>query len=304
MANGERRARLTKSALRALKTAREAARRASRSDFTPPADLARGASSTPSIPPSMPPVERFTPTPLPSESAPQPSAAPSARRARSSATPPGSTPPSSTPAGTTPPRPRRGERRGERSAERRGFGAANPTAATPSAPLTSEEAELVELIDRLAVVADGSGLAEIEIAAAGTRVVVRSRAALAASNVVAVSGAAAPAASSATSTPALVPPEGSAAPKAAAAAPSPSSASAAFVAAPLTGVFYSARTPGDDPLIAVGSIVAVGQPIGLIEAMKLFNEIKSDRAGRVVRVFAENGRLVKAKAPIIEVEPA
>jgi len=101
-----------------------------------------------------------------------------------------------------------------------------------------------------------------------------------------------------------VPPEGSAVPKAAAAAPTPSSASAAFVTAPLTGVFYSARTPGDDPLVAVGSIVAVGQPIGLIEAMKLFNEIKSDRAGRVVRVLAENGRLVKAKAPIIEVEPA
>jgi acetyl-CoA carboxylase biotin carboxyl carrier protein len=295
MANGERRARLTKSALRALQTAREAARRASRSDFTPPADLARGASSTP----SMPPVERFTPTPLPSESAPQPSAAPSARRARSDVTPP-----SFTPVGTTPPRPRRGERRGERSAERRGFGLANASAATPGAPLTSEEAELVELIDRLAVVADGSGLAEIEIAVAGTRVVVRSRAALAASNVVAVSGAAAPAASTATNAPALVPPEGSAAPKAAAAAPTPSSASAAFVVAPLTGVFYSARTPGDDPLVAVGSIVAVGQPIGLIEAMKLFNEIKSDRAGRVVRVLAENGRLVKAKAPIIEVEPA
>ena len=299
MANGERRARLTKSALRALQTAREAARRASRSDFTPPANLARGASSTP----SMPPVERFTPTPLPSESAPQPSAAPSARRARSGATPQGSTPSSSTPVGTTPPRPRRGERRGERSAERRGFGLANASAATPGAPLTSEEAELVELIDRLAVVADGSGLAEIEIAVAGTRVVVRSRAALAASNVVAVSGAA-PAASTATNAPALVPPEGSAAPKAAAAAPTPSSASAAFVVAPLTGVFYSARTPGDDPLVAVGSIVAVGQPIGLIEAMKLFNEIKSDRAGRVVRVLAENGRLVKAKAPIIEVEPA
>jgi acetyl-CoA carboxylase biotin carboxyl carrier protein len=295
MANGERRARLTKSALRALQTAREAARRASRSDFTPPADLARGASSTP----SMPPVERFTPTPLPSESAPQPIAAPSARRARSDVTPP-----SFTPVGTTPPRPRRGERRGERSAERRGFGLANASAATPGAPLTSEEAELVELIDRLAVVADGSGLAEIEIAVAGTRVVVRSRAALAASNVVAVSGAAAPAASTATNAPALVPPEGSAAPKAAAAAPTPSSASATFVVAPLTGVFYSARTPGDDPLVAVGSIVAVGQPIGLIEAMKLFNEIKSDRAGRVVRVLAENGRLVKAKAPIIEVEPA
>ena len=44
--------------------------------------------------------------------------------------------------------------------------------------------------------------------------------------------------------------------------------------------------------------------IGLIEAMKLFNEIKSDLAGRVVRVVAESGQLVKARQPLIEVEPA
>ena len=43
--------------------------------------------------------------------------------------------------------------------------------------------------------------------------------------------------------------------------------------------------------------------IGLIEAMKLFNEIKSDLAGRVGRIHAENGKLVKAKQPLIEVEP-
>ena len=49
--------------------------------------------------------------------------------------------------------------------------------------------------------------------------------------------------------------------------------------------------------------MAGGQVIGLIEAMKLFNEIKSDLAGRVVRVLAENGQLVKAKQPLIEVEP-
>jgi acetyl-CoA carboxylase biotin carboxyl carrier protein len=55
--------------------------------------------------------------------------------------------------------------------------------------------------------------------------------------------------------------------------------------------------------VAVGGEVAVGQVIGLIEAMKLFNEIKSDLAGRVVRVVAESGTLVKAKQPLIEVEP-
>ena len=73
--------------------------------------------------------------------------------------------------------------------------------------------------------------------------------------------------------------------------------------APLTGIFYASPAPGSAPYVSVGGEVAVGQVIGLIEAMKLFNEIKSDLAGRVVRVVAETGTLVKAKQPLIEVEP-
>ncbi len=75
------------------------------------------------------------------------------------------------------------------------------------------------------------------------------------------------------------------------------------IKAPLTGIFYASPAPGTAPYVAVGGEVAVGQIIGLIEAMKLFNEIKSDLAGRVVRVVAESGALVKAKQPLIEVEP-
>ena len=75
------------------------------------------------------------------------------------------------------------------------------------------------------------------------------------------------------------------------------------VNAPLTGVWYGSPAPGSAPFVAAGREVAVGQVIGLIEAMKLFNEIKSDLAGRVVRVVPENGALVKAKQPLIEVEP-
>jgi acetyl-CoA carboxylase biotin carboxyl carrier protein len=75
------------------------------------------------------------------------------------------------------------------------------------------------------------------------------------------------------------------------------------VKAPLTGVWYSSPAPGSAPFVAVGREVAVGQVIGLIEAMKLFNEIKSDLAGRVTRVVPESGALVKAKQPLIEVEP-
>jgi acetyl-CoA carboxylase biotin carboxyl carrier protein len=75
------------------------------------------------------------------------------------------------------------------------------------------------------------------------------------------------------------------------------------IKAPLTGIFYASPAPGSAPYVQVGGEVAVGQVIGLIEAMKLFNEIKSDLAGRVVRVLPESGALVKAKQPLIEVEP-
>ena len=76
------------------------------------------------------------------------------------------------------------------------------------------------------------------------------------------------------------------------------------VLAPLTGVFYLSPSPDAEPYIREGVQVNTGQVIGLIEAMKLFNEIKSDLAGRIVRVCADSGALVKAKQPLIEVEPA
>jgi acetyl-CoA carboxylase biotin carboxyl carrier protein len=73
--------------------------------------------------------------------------------------------------------------------------------------------------------------------------------------------------------------------------------------APLTGFWYASPSPGSAPYVSLGGEVAVGQVIGLIEAMKLFNEIKSDLAGRVAKIHAEDGKLVKAKQPLIEVEP-
>jgi len=77
-----------------------------------------------------------------------------------------------------------------------------------------------------------------------------------------------------------------------------------FVAAPLTGVWYSAPSPGARPYIGDGAEIGVGAVIGLIEAMKLFNEIKSDVAGRVTRILVESGTLVKRQQPLIEVDPS
>jgi acetyl-CoA carboxylase biotin carboxyl carrier protein len=195
-------------------------------------------------------------------------------------------PAASSSAQSTPPRPRKGESRS---------GVRLPA----NLPLTTDDAALIEIVDRLAVVADGSGLAEVELSADGTRVVVRSRSAVQGSLVV----AAAPVAPQSTASAAPVPLPTSAKP--APAAPTNAAApTGPVVNAPLTGIFYAAPSPGAPAFISVGSIVAIGQPIGLIEAMKLFNEIKSDKAGRVVRIIAQDGLLVKAKSPIIEVEPA
>jgi acetyl-CoA carboxylase biotin carboxyl carrier protein len=76
------------------------------------------------------------------------------------------------------------------------------------------------------------------------------------------------------------------------------------VNAPLTGIFYRASSPQTEAFVQVGSSVETGQVIGLIEAMKLFNEIRSTESGRVRRIFAENGQLVRAHQPLLEVEPS
>ena len=76
-----------------------------------------------------------------------------------------------------------------------------------------------------------------------------------------------------------------------------------FVVAPLTGVWYAAPSPGARAYVQAEDEIGVGSVIGLIEAMKLFNEIKSDVGGRVTRTLVESGTLVKRQQPLIEVDP-
>jgi|SoiMethySBSTD1v2_1073268.scaffolds.fasta_scaffold305886_2 acetyl-CoA carboxylase biotin carboxyl carrier protein len=160
-------------------------------------------------------------------------------------------------------------------------------------PSDDGDVELLGLIDRLAALLDRSDLTELEVESGGTGLVLRKPSALAPITVASV------AASSPAATTMTVPSSGE--PSAAGREPAP--AAKPSVKAPLTGIFYASPAPGTAPYVSVGGEVAVGQVIGLIEAMKLFNEIKSDLAGRVVRVVAESGTLVKAKQPLIEVEP-
>jgi acetyl-CoA carboxylase biotin carboxyl carrier protein len=68
---------------------------------------------------------------------------------------------------------------------------------------------------------------------------------------------------------------------------------------PMMGMFYRSEKPGGPPLVVVGQDVAVGQPIGIIEAMKIFSEVLAEHAGVVVAVPATDGELVHAGAPLV-----
>ncbi len=82
----------------------------------------------------------------------------------------------------------------------------------------------------------------------------------------------------------------------------PAAAKAVAITAPLTGIFYRSGSPQAPPFIQVGTAVSVGDVVALIEAMKLFNEVRSTVAGRVKRVAAENGQLVRAHQALFELE--
>jgi acetyl-CoA carboxylase biotin carboxyl carrier protein len=169
--------------------------------------------------------------------------------------------------------------------------------AVPVPPVRAEaDASLLALIDRLAATLERGDLGELEVASGGTTIVLRAPAAIERA-----AAAAPPLAADASSQVAEA--QQGAAGATDAAAPPPATTRPS-VKAPLTGIYYGAPSPGATAYVAVGDHVSVGQIIGLIEAMKLFNEIKSDLAGRVTRICADNGALVKAKQPLIEVEPA
>jgi acetyl-CoA carboxylase biotin carboxyl carrier protein len=75
------------------------------------------------------------------------------------------------------------------------------------------------------------------------------------------------------------------------------------VKSPIVGTFYAAPTVGGEPFVTVGSRVEAGQALCIIEAMKLMNEIESDVAGEVVRVFVENGQPVEYGEALFGIHP-
>ena len=135
--------------------------------------------------------------------------------------------------------------------------------------------KLIELLEE-------SGIAEIEIEEGGETVRISRM----------PSGAAAPVFAAAGYAPPPMP-----APVAAAIAAAPLTAPVAspppsvdhMVQAPMVGTFYSAPAPGAKPFVQIGDEVKVGQVLCIIEAMKMMNQIESDRAGKITSVLVQNG---------------
>lgn len=74
------------------------------------------------------------------------------------------------------------------------------------------------------------------------------------------------------------------------------------VTSPMVGTYYASASPGAKPFIEIGSEVKVGQILCIIEAMKMMNQIESDKAGRVTSIIAKNGEPVEFGQPLFVIE--
>ena len=74
------------------------------------------------------------------------------------------------------------------------------------------------------------------------------------------------------------------------------------VKSPMVGTFYRSSSPGSSPFVEVGSVIKEGDTICIIEAMKILNEIESDKSGTVTSILSENGQAVEYGQPLFIIE--
>jgi acetyl-CoA carboxylase biotin carboxyl carrier protein len=86
------------------------------------------------------------------------------------------------------------------------------------------------------------------------------------------------------------------------AAPVTEAAAGHAVKSPMVGTFYRSSSPGSAPFIQIGSVVKEGDTLCIIEAMKILNEIESDKSGTVTQILCENGQAVEYGQPLFIVE--
>lgn len=92
------------------------------------------------------------------------------------------------------------------------------------------------------------------------------------------------------------------APAAPAVAAAPAVPAGHVVKSPMVGTFYASSTPGGKPLVEVGAVVKEGDPVCIIEAMKIMNEIEADKSGTITQVLAQNGQAVEFGQPLFVIE--
>jgi acetyl-CoA carboxylase biotin carboxyl carrier protein len=149
--------------------------------------------------------------------------------------------------------------------------------------------EIQRLLDYIAK----SPLAEVSIETEGLKVSVKKH------------GEAAPVVSVVSAAPAAAPVAAAPAATAAApAAPAPVADNLYTVKSPMIGTFYRAPGPDKDNFVEVGTEIAPGKTVCVIEAMKLFNEIDSEISGKIVKILVDNASPVEFDQPLFLVEKA
>ena len=87
-----------------------------------------------------------------------------------------------------------------------------------------------------------------------------------------------------------------------AAAEAPEEPAGRVVKSPMVGTFYRSASPGAKAFVEVGSSIKEGEPVCIIEAMKIMNEIEADTSGKIMRILCENGQAVEFGQPLFIVE--
>jgi acetyl-CoA carboxylase biotin carboxyl carrier protein len=91
-------------------------------------------------------------------------------------------------------------------------------------------------------------------------------------------------------------------PAAAPAAEAPAAQTGHVVKSPMVGTFYRSSSPGSKPFVDVGTQVKEGDPICIVEAMKIMNEIEADMAGTITKILVDNGQAVEYGQPLFIIE--
>lgn len=138
-----------------------------------------------------------------------------------------------------------------------------------------------------------SNVSELEITEAEGKVRIVKSAGVAMAAPVVMTAPAAVTAPVAVAAPAAAPAE--------AAAPAPAAAGHT-VKSPMVGTFYRSSSPGAAPFVQIGSVVKEGDTLCIVEAMKILNEIESDKSGTVTQILCENGQAVEYGQPLFIIE--